>query len=667
MARYPHYLQPTNGDKQPTQIAVFATLSRLEPLIDAEHTQRELLRCGHISSFRRHRNNCDRFNSDPFTLSVEFWGRLFAIARKNTCTWVFSLDLLRQLTLLNTWEMLERGELILDDWDNARNGLQPSGQRKEWHGYAILEDPPTVLVVRQRCDRGLLKFVDLKNYGITSWTQLTQSVWYPDIAENEPWEDAGVAALICEQRCSVLTEHILRFIALLQSQNMGGLQATVGSQAFYSFKHRWLQSPIEVHCNEKALELERAAYYGGRNECYYLGRVDPPTELAFPRGAPDETWPKERPVSPVYHLDVNSLYPSVCLDAQLPVRLIGYSESLSVGDLCDLTSGYCVIADVELDTPVPAYPLRAKPDVIYPVGKFRTCLADAELRLALNCKHVTRCHSVAWYYTERVLHEYMHDLFAIRRDAHSNADSATAEIVKRLLNALPGKFAQRSKRWVDCSTVKAVRPFCTWLEADNSNPVCHPDCERSIGHHPDCRNSLRNEPVRYRSIAWHVQRLEDQGEHPESIPSIAACITSLARVQLWTLMAICQPDDLYYCDTDSIWCGVRSYHLLREYGAVDPSQIGKLKLVARHNHVEFKGLKHYIADGVLTYAGLPPGTAIDRDNRYLTWHPEGMSEAVWHNKAPSAVQIPAWIRPSEAYRHGVVDSSGWVKPIRTGV
>ncbi len=64
--------------------------------------------------------------------------------------------------------------------------------------------------------------------------------------------------------------------------------------------------PIQVHPVKPALELERAAYYGGRCETAILGE----------------------PVGEVYHLDVNAEYTAIAATQDFPCQFMGYNEEI---------------------------------------------------------------------------------------------------------------------------------------------------------------------------------------------------------------------------------------------------------------------------------------------------------------------------------------------------
>jgi hypothetical protein len=98
-----------------------------------------------------------------------------------------------------------------------------------------------------------------------------------------------------------------------------------------------------------------------------------------------------------------------------------------------------------------------------------------------------------------------------------------------MLNCLPGKLGQVGRSWVDAPPRPDEGPYATWYAPG-------PD-----GH-----------PVRHRSLAWHVQREEVTGETEESIPAMAAWITSAGRMRLLEAIRAAGWAETYYCDTDAV-------------------------------------------------------------------------------------------------------------------
>ena len=124
------------------------------------------------------------------------------------------------------------------------------------------------------------------------------------------------------------------------------------------------------------MALERRAYFGGRSEAFRLGNIDG---------------------GPFYKLDINSMYPSVMVDAPVPLALKAVYSYVSKAELRAALRSSLVVADVEVQTEDPIYPRVIDGRLCFPVGRFTTSLCTPELRYALNRGHIARVGGMATY------------------------------------------------------------------------------------------------------------------------------------------------------------------------------------------------------------------------------------------------------------------------------
>jgi hypothetical protein len=485
--------------------------------------------------------------------------------------------------------------------------------------YCVLEDPPTVVLCRVRGKPGLLKWLDTRNYGIT-----------------HPLPSLRVGG---EPRKLVQT--VRGVTDALSVAGLGALQNTAGSQAWYSFKRKHMGTSMLIHTHRAALDLERAAYVGGRCECRRIGPLPPP----------------------VYHLDYRGLYGWVMREHALPVRLRGYSGDSFANLPGSVGPAAPLIAEVLVRTDEPAYPAvrQASPSgapvamapgdplptnrtgcaVYYPVGRFRAALCGPELNDALARDRVERCYRWAAYDMEPALAGYARDLLRLREVAEDEGRKDLAAFWKAMLNCLPGKLGQVGRAWVDAPPRPDEGPYATWYAPG-------PD-----GH-----------PVRYRSLAWHVQREEITGETEESIPAMAAWITSAGRMRLLQAIREAGWENVYYCDTDAVVTGPWGYHALSEGGLTAEREPGKLRLLGRHASAALHGIKHYTLDGRTVQAGVPLPGPEEGPGEQGPWVRERLNRAAGERRRPVVRLARSDVRRAGAYAHGSVGASGKVEPWR---
>jgi DNA polymerase type B, organellar and viral len=497
---------------------------------------------------------------------------------------------------LGFWERLEDGRIILTGYDpRCQNPARGSrGQNKA--GYWVLENPPTILSFRLSDAEGQITWLDIRNFGCSEWTEIT---------------DKPISVR------SVLTT-LLDIMSFLTTTRLGPFCSTSASQAFSIFKNRYLRHTIHVSTNQRQNSLATAALYGGRNECYRLGRIP----------------------GHVTQFDYNSLYPAVYSKFPLPVRLRDIRDMPCDSDIAAGIAGKNCIARVEVETETPCVPYRRGKNLIFPVGRFRTALCWPELDLALKeCKSV-RIREIATYDLEPVLSEFGRDLYGYRLAAKRDGKIVLSRYIKSLLVSIVGKFGQRNKRWQFSPSQKAPGPWQAWYGRDEQGKGC-----------------------RYRSVAWVVEREVDNGLGYESVPEIAAWVTSWGRRILWEEMCRAGRNSIYYVDTDSLWIDAENTTAISAMHERTGGDLGALRTVASYGAVEFAGLKHYTADGASTPRAarlnvLPGSIPADNATRYL-----GIAECVGERTSPIKAGLVQDVQKCGEYTHGIVMPDLTVRPI----
>jgi hypothetical protein len=475
--------------------------------------------------------------------------------------------------------------------------VRRGGGKSDAGGYLVLQDPPTVVHARVAGSTGTIHWVDSRNYGVC----------------------VGEPELSAAERAQALHGFSVDMIRTLKARGLGGLRDTAGSQAMYSFRKKHLSSVILCHTVRQALDLEAEANYGGRCECYRIGRIE----------------------GPIYHYDVRSLYPSVCRDSLLPVRLRGYSDSVPAvvaGHASDLGNW---IAAVTVETPEPAYPVRDGSIVVYPTGRFRTTLAGPELVDAVAHGRVVAWHSAATYDCEPALKSYALEMDHIRLEAESNGNDPLKQWAKALGVCLPGKCGQRDRRWI------TYGPWC------------------GFGYYAEWhQRNVAGGFTRWRTVAGITQWEHVGGYHHDAIPAIAATITSAGRMRLLALLRTCGWADAYYCDTDSLFCSLLGSERLVKAGLVRPAEMGCLRLENVYHEMEIRGIKDYTVDGRHVVAGLPKGTADVPGDQDAYWWQPWIGLATAKRQRPTADVVLKRYQRLQPYRHGTILADGKVAPLQ---
>lgn len=617
--RYQRFLRALSGDRQPTSVCCLTVTGRRGPDPDIPGRRREELESWSLVRWRTESGRPVRERHLAGQTAEQFWWEIGGALSSGAPTWLFSPSAVRDMTLLGVWGRIETGEVYFDGSDHRESGGRGHDRRGRTHGCCVLEDPPTVVLCRARGKPGLLKWLDSRNYGI----------------------GGTVSGVLGGAQPRKLVQSVRGVMDTLAANGLGALQHTAGSQAWYSFKRKHMGTAMLIHNDRRALDLERAAYVGGRCECFRVGALPPP----------------------VYHLDYRSLYGWVMREHKLPVRLRGFWDHTMADSGMPVVRDNGVIAEVLVRTDEPAYPVvrQASPSgapvalapgeplpthrtgcaVFYPVGRFRCALAGPELKDAIDLGRVRRYDRYACYDCEPALAGYARDLLRLRELAEDEGRADLAAVWKSMMVCLPGKLGQVGRAWVDAPGVPADGPYARWYAPG-----------------PD------GNPVRYRSLAWHVQREEITAETEESIPAMAAWITSAGRMRLLEAIRAAGWAETHYCDTDAVIVSKTGAANLLGFSLCAEREPGKLRMLGEHKSASLHGIKHYTMDGRTVQAGVPlPGSAEGHEEPG-PWVHERLNRAAGERRRPVVRLTRSDVVRAGTYTHGSVGPSGIVEPWR---
>ena len=431
----------------------------------------------------------------------------------------------------------------------------------------------------------------------------------------------------CRRDVEILVELFRYYIAFIQEHDFGNMALTKASQAFTAYRHRFTDGTIFIHSEKNMHALERAAYMGGRTECFFIGECQG---------------------GPFVSLDINSMYPYVMKKFTYPCKLLRVAEKPTIKFINKVLRSYGVIAEVTLSTPEAAYGVRYDHRTVFPVGEFVTHLCTEGLKRALERGHVKEIHQAAIYEMKDLFSEYVDYLHALRRKYQRKGNPVMELLSKYMLNSLYGKFAQLA------------------IISDKEDITGSDDYSREVifnlvsGH---------NEIITRMMNTQITQRVEGEGKN--SNVAIAAHITENARLLLWDIISQAGTDKVLYCDTDSVKIRKKDAHLIT--WPRSKTTLGALKVEATSKKLYIEGAKNYrteegrrikgipesakeLSPGVFSYrwfAGqithlrknIPVGVRVEDLTRTLTAeytkgtvHPDGTVTAF-------SFELPDWLQP----------------------
>lgn len=408
----------------------------------------------------------------------ELWSDLANLFWGGTKAWLIGWRTSYALDRAGFVEALEAGTVTLPLTKSRKGKLKHTGH---------LTCNRRIVEIDLVCGKNAIKVLDWDNFGV-------KPEHVEALAEVDNIGD-GVNALD-------------QFLTGMAQMSVGVNKTTAAQLGWAHFRRFYQPDSLAVNLDTEARQLERAAYFGGRNECYRLGDV-PGT---------------------AYSLDVRSCYAWICYSQLLPAWL-----EQEYRDGCDVSmigahDDRHWFADVEIVTDQADYPVAWNNAAVYPLGHFRTALAWPELRHALQHGRVTAIHRAARYAARPVFCAYAEWYLESRAALAESAYKGMVPALKSLFNASLGYTARQKYQWQPWRQ-QLGHPY--WI-----GKAPHPEME--------------HESVDAQKLDTEARWLQIAGEPREALPFLHATICSYARIHLLAIFAAAGRENVLYCDTDGI-------------------------------------------------------------------------------------------------------------------
>lgn len=523
-----------------------------------------------------------RWQRLTFTTCDQFWAWFSARHRRNISMWLVGHGIAKTFTLLNGWELVERGFYTLRPRkaDCKSSGKDEKRELGETDGLLVDADPPCIfLLYTQTC---VIHVVDAQNYGPATVEELAESAGVqlrprpgPD-AKFLMWEDW------LSKRCAAVRDWFCGMLKWWRAGEYGTWRHTAGALAMAAYRHAYMHDKILIHDCAEALTLERNALYGGEFRCFYVGQVCDFWDFHQTHTKKPKNGRKWQRLGPVYRYDVNALYPSVMHKGLFPRELACWRDPGSFADVAAWRDKMALIADVLIDSEREAYPYREKGERHFAVGKFWTTLCGPELLRAIDSGHVKAVGRLSAYYQSRLFTGFVEHFMAQKEHAQDDGDALRVRFYKLLLCALSGKWGQKASRWDFTAYGSPPMQWGSWPQVDADT----------------------GELTTYRAIAGHVQVQGLDGEALNSFPGIEAYVNAYGRERMREMRDAAGVENLLYQDSDGLHVLEGAVDRLRPFLETFPGEMGKLRLIGRYNEACYRGPHDYVLDGVHVLAGM---------------------------------------------------------------
>ncbi len=426
-------------------------------------------------------------------------------------------------------------------------------------GYTLknIIDACPPIIINYVKGRQQVKIIDSMNYFQTSLSQMGSALKMQKGDVKFINQYSKPMLTYCKQDVAILRESMLSLMRYLRDNDLSRLTHTVSSLALSIFVRKFGETTIFIDGNEDRSTAAREAYFGGRTECFKIGKYE----------------------GPFYLIDVNSQYPSVMAKYKFPYKTLGWYKRVDVHDLRSLSGRYCVVARVDIVTDIPAYPVKINNRTCFPIGSFTTSLTTPEVEYAFEHNHIVKVHHIIVYEHNYLFKPYVDYFYQQRQKYKSENNDSWSDLSKKLLNTLYGKFGQSHREWVKAGFELKGYPHTRHeLDYDTGNLIYIME--------------LNNETFISNTST----------EARDSFPSIAAHVTAYGRLIIQRSVDSIGRGNIYYCDTDSLLVNYRG--LIKIKNSLSKNKLGSWALEGEYKTVNIKGCKDYQFDEKVKIKGV---------------------------------------------------------------
>jgi len=524
--RKPHLIRKTAGTRYPSRYVFFDTETKD---VDGKGTQEMIL---------------------AYAL---FW-EIASLKGREKRQWFDTTDTIPLFDFITSKTNAHTQLIVLSAniWFDLRvSGLLPQMKAHRWACIKFFSRGHTFIASFQK-GKHRIDFVNIQNYFNYPVHKIGKSIGLPKLDVDLNNVSESNLRAYCKRDVEIIFQAYRNLYFFIRTSKLGSMRYTLPSISYSCYTHTFIPKSISVHCQEDILELERNTYFGGRCECFRIGRF---TGKRF------------------YKMDVNSMYPFIMKENYFPHKFekVGYNIPIDV--IMENTDKWLYCAEVELETDKPIYPYRRDNKLIFPVGKFTAYLSTASLLHAIQQGHVKKIKMCAAYKKAKLFTTFVDYFYTERLKYRADNNPAFAYICKLILNSLYGKFGQRNSIMIE------------ELPTDSDK--------------------------NFRELIWHVQQqkyyihqifygleqtiLLQEEEGLNSMPAIASHVTDYARIYLWYIIEKAGIKNCYYCDTDSLIVNRLGYKRLQD--DLDMDVLGMIKVEEVCDEMDIRGAKNYTFGG----------------------------------------------------------------------
>jgi hypothetical protein len=592
MGRTYYRLAGNKGTTIPRKFIIYDTETSAQKL--SQHRELHTLKLGVACEYRRkHSHNPERVTWKTFTSVGEFWD------------WV-----------CGRCYQSEKVHLLAHNqhFDAAVVNLFTELAQRGWTMNKPIVDS-NLFMVKFTKEKKTLQVLDTFNWWKFSVKAMGEMLELPKLDVDFDSCSTSELEVYCKRDVEVLLEMLRTWIHFLEVHDLGRFKYTIASQALQAYRHRFMNTDINIHRENAAIELEIAAYKGGRTEAFVIGELR----------------------QPILDYDVNSLYPAVMVKHPYPNRLIRHYDNPSLKLLENSIDLYLCIAHVKVRVDYPVVAKRGR-RLCFPVGEFWTTLCSPELEYVKKHGDILACTELNTYEGAYLFRDYVNYFYDLKRRYGEKDNRIFYTLTKLFLNSLYGKFGQRNY---------------DILEIGDCDPT-----EVASERIYSVETGERYTRYKFGGKVWRNVRTRTLSHH--SFPAIAAFVTAYARMLMLGLIEQVGWNNVFYMDTDSLFVNEKGRESLAN--DLHEYELGKLKLEGEGSYLAIHGVKDYVLDDVRKLKGVRKDAKQIGPNTYLTTQFLNTKSLLQRGDLSGPIVQEVEKHLTRKYYKGVVTPSGWVRP-----
>ena len=314
----------------------------------------------------------------------------------------------------------------------------------------------------------------------------------------------------CRRDVHILAESMLQLLDWWDDRGLGAWSVTGPQCGFNALRHMPNVHHVVIDPDPVARAFERQALVGGRREVWRVGR---------------QRW------GDYWELDFRAAHATIAAYCPLPKRRSVAFDSMALDNWRVTSERWAPIAEVEVRTNTPRYPLQLGRRLWYPVGQFRTILCGPEIAEARRRGELLSIGAGYVYQLGQHMGDWGRWVLSELDDETATSPPVPRAALKAWSRNVPGKWATRTS--------------VTWHEGQALEQGWNVEHGR---HHPS------GAPCAVLDMAGHREILLQDQDSDDCFPAVLAWIQSEVRVRLGRLIDMVEPSNMISCNTDGLIC-----------------------------------------------------------------------------------------------------------------